>query len=240
MILVVDAGNSRIKWGLHDGDAWVAGGAVAAGDTAALGRAWRDIPRPKKAMVSNVAGEETRHSLHRALAPLCGDVSWASAQAERGGVKNGYRRPGQLGSDRWAALIGARSLEKGPCLVVCAGTAVTADALDADGCFLGGIIVPGLRLMQRALAENTAALEVQEGRFAPFPDNTADALHSGALQALGGAVERMLRQLEVQVGRAPRCLASGGDAPLLLPLLPPHTRHVENLVLEGLIRMARP
>jgi type III pantothenate kinase len=145
-----------------------------------------------------------------------------------------------LGSDRWSALIGARSLEKGPCLVVCAGTALTADALDADGRFLGGIIAPGLRLMQRALADNTAALQIQQGAFAPFPDNTADALHSGALQALVGAVERMLRQLEAQVGQTPRCLASGGDAPLLLPLLPPHTQHVENLVLEGLIRMARP
>lgn len=240
MILAVDAGNSRIKWGLHDGSAWLARGAVAIGEIDALSRIWAGIPRPEKAIVSNVAGEDIRNRLHQTLTPFVGELSWADARAEQHGVKNGYLDPTRLGSDRWAALVGARGLENGPCLVVCCGTALTADALDGDGHFLGGIIIPGLRLMRRALAENTAALELQEGAFAPFPDNTADAVCSGTLQALAGAAERMLRQLGERTGQAPRCLLSGGDAPLLLPLLPPSVRHVEDLVLEGLIRMARP
>lgn len=239
MILAVDAGNSRIKWGLRDGDTWTAVGAVPGGDTAALSRVWQDLPHPAKAVVSNVAGEETRARLSLALAPLCDEVLWASAQSAQCGVANGYRTPSQLGSDRWAALIGTRSLVQGPCLVACAGTAFTADALDADGRFLGGIIVPGLRLMQQALAQNTAALGAVDGVFAPFPDNTADAMRSGALLALAGAVEQMLSQLEAQTGKCPRCILSGGDAPALLPLLPPSAQQVENLVLEGLIRIAR-
>lgn len=240
MILAVDAGNSRIKWGLHDGSAWLARGAVPAGDATGLALAWKGIPRPEKAIVSNVAGKKTEDWLRQALAALCGEVSWARALAEQCGVRNGYRNPAQLGSDRWAALIGARGVETGPCLVACAGTALTADALTADGRFRGGIIAPGLGLMERALAGNAAALEPGEGRFAPFPDNTADAMRSGALQALAGAVERMLRQLEAETGSDVRCIVSGGDAPALLPLLPPSTRHVENLVLEGLLRIARP
>lgn len=239
MILAVDAGNSRIKWGLRDGDAWAAVGAVPTGDAAALSDVWMNLPHPTKAVVSNVGGEEIRTRLDQALAPLRGQVLWTHASNEQCGVKNGYRTPSQLGSDRWAALIGAHSLTEAPCVTVCAGTALTADALDSDGRFLGGIIVPGLRLMESALVENTAALGPSEGRFAPFPDNTADAMRSGALLALAGAVERMLTQLEKQTGRVPACIVSGGDARTLLPLLPPQTQHVENLVLEGLIRIAR-
>lgn len=239
MILAVDAGNSRIKWGLRNGDTWVEIGAVPGGDIPALSHVWKGLPRPAKAVVSNVAGEEIRAQLGQALFPLCDEVLWASAQSAQCGITNGYRTPSQLGSDRWASLIGARGIVQGPCLVACAGTAFTADALDGDGRFLGGIIAPGLGLMHRALAQNTAALGVVEGGFALFPDNTADAMRSGALLALAGAAERMLFQLEARTGNAPCCILSGGDAPALLPLLPPSTRQVENLVLEGLIRIAR-
>lgn len=239
MILAVDAGNTRIKWALRDGESWAAAGILAAGDAAALSDAWINLPRPMKAVVSNVAGDKVRTRLEQALTPLCDEIRWASAESVQCGVKNGYRTPTQLGSDRWAALVAARGLTLDPCVVICAGTALTVDALDAGGYFLGGVIVPGIRLMQQALVQNTAALGPAEGAFSLFPDNTADAIRSGALLAMAGTVERMRTQLEAHTKQAARCIVSGGDASVLMPLLSPPAQHVENLVLEGLIRIAR-
>ena len=81
------------------------------------------------------------------------------------------------------------------CIVVNAGTAVTIDALDGDGVFRGGLILPGIDLMLRALADNTAALRTPPGAFANYPTTTADALFSGAVQAACGAIEQMRRWL---------------------------------------------
>jgi type III pantothenate kinase len=149
-------------------------------------------------------------------------------------VKSGYAKPEQLGSDRWAALIGARHLCAGPCLVINAGTTMTIDALSGDGVFLGGCIVPGLALMQDALARNTAQLELAAGRFLYFPDNTADAIMSGAINALSGAVDRMLGYMQEAAGHEPLVVLSGGAADTLEPHLRGRVERIDNLVLVGL------
>lgn len=232
-VLAIDSGNTRIKWGVHDGESWVCQGVVQQGERAALHKAWRDLPAPGKIIVSNVAGDGARS--------LIGDLAsrwkvkpvWIRSQALQCGVKNGYAAPEQLGCDRWAALIGAWHLLDRGCVVVNAGTAMTVDALSDKGVFRGGIIVPGIVLMQQALTGNTAGLKPLPGRFTDFPDNTGDAIASGALQALAGAVERMAAQAQVK-----DCVLSGGAAPLLEPQLRLAVTRVEQLVLEGLVRMA--
>jgi type III pantothenate kinase len=152
-------------------------------------------------------------------------------------VRSSYADPGQLGVDRWAALIGARHLYAGPCVVVNAGTTMTVDALSADSIFLGGFIVSGFTMMREALARRTAQLELYDGAFSFFPDNTADAITSGALNALAGAVDRMCRYM-IDVGEdEPLIVLSGGNAALLEPRLQSAPRRVENLVLEGLVRI---
>jgi type III pantothenate kinase len=155
------------------------------------------------------------------------------------GVRNSYDDPAQLGCDRWAALIGARRLYAGPAVVVDAGTALTADALTGDGVFVGGIIVPGAELMRKALAEHTAALKPQPGKFSFFPDTTGDAIMSGAIDALAGAIERMARFLEEAGEPQPACVLSGGGAALIEPYLNLEVKVVDNLVLEGLLTIAR-
>lgn len=238
MILAVDAGNSRIKWGLHDGHCWRSKGWVATADAARLREAWRGIAEPERIVASNVAGSQVGSLVENACKAWPAGIEWVAAVESQCGVKNGYENPAQLGSDRWAALIGAGAVAPGGCVVVNAGTAVTVDALSAQGVFLGGMIVPGVAAMKRALAGSTAAVEVGHGGFKVFPGNTADAVHSGALSALAGAIERMTAALARAQGREPVCLLSGGDAELLLPLLPGKTMMVDNLVLEGLIRIA--
>ena len=171
------------------------------------------------------------------MASLGLPLLWAKSRSAKHGVSNHYDNPEQLGDDRWSALVGARALHAGPCLVVCAGTATTIDVLDAEGHFQGGLILPGVALMGRALAANTAQLPLAEGRFAGLPRNTMDAIASGCLHAQAGAVERMYEQVAALPGAV--CLVSGGAAGQFYELLRVPKHRVDNLVLEGLARIGQ-
>jgi type III pantothenate kinase len=234
MILAVDCGNSRLKWGLHDRGTWLKAGAVSLPGLVSLGRAWRRIPTPDKVVIANVAGPTSRARLERLLPPGARRPAWVRAKPQQCGVTNGYGKPGQLGADRWAALIGAWAIMRGPCLVVATGTATTADALRGDGTFTGGVILPGLDLMKRALAHDTAGLPLAKGRFSGSPANTADAIETGCLLAQAGAIERAFAALEPGA----RCVLTGGAAARIAPHLSIPVHLVDNLVLEGLVRIA--
>jgi len=230
MILCLDAGNTRLKYGLHDGSGWRRQGALnhdALGDLAA------DLPaRPTRIVACNVAGDAVRQRIAAFAASLDLPLAWLTSTAAACGVSNAYDTPQQLGADRWAALIGARALHAGACVVVMAGTATTIDTLDDTGRFRGGLILPGLSLMRAALAGGTADLPHASGHFRPLPTNTDDAIVSGAIHATLGAIQRMRATL----GDEAPCLLSGGAAAELVPQLNAPHRLIDNLVLEGLLR----
>lgn len=234
MILCIDSGNSRIKWGLHDGAEWCRAGVVDQGGAAQLAALVRELPRPQRVMLANVAGAAALAGLRQALAPWADALHEVRASGAAGGVVNLYENPARLGVDRWCALIGARSLGAGPCVVVMAGTATTIDSLDGDGRFLGGLILPGLELMRRALARDTAALPLAAGHYAAYPRCTDDAITSGCLEAQAGAIARAVARL----GSEAVCLLSGGAAALIGEHLGIAHRRVDNLVLAGLLRLA--
>ncbi|MBU1690867.1 MAG: type III pantothenate kinase [Gammaproteobacteria bacterium] len=238
MILAVDAGNTRIKWGMHDGNSWLSQGWIETSDVAGLADAWRGLIAPERIVASNVAGPHVAMQIEEACKGWSAKMQWVVAVENQCGVSNGYEIPAQLGSDRWAALIAARHIAPEGCVVVNAGTAMTVDGLTADGVFMGGLIVPGVATMLRALSESAAAIEEGGGHYKDIPKNTPDAVYSGALSAMVGAVWHMNALLAGEIRRAPTCLLSGGDAQLLLPLLSGKTRMVDNLVLDGLIRIA--
>jgi type III pantothenate kinase len=234
-ILAINAGNSRIKWGLHEDAQWLKRGAVETVEAVELGKALAQPLAPDRIVVANVAGEAVAACIAAALGRFDAAPHWLVSRAEQCGVRSSYARPDQLGADRWAALIGARARYDGPCVVVNAGTTMTVDALSAEGLFLGGFIVPGYALMCQSLSNSTALLKRQDGSLSYFPDNTGDARVSGAVNALAGAVERMLRYMtEIGEGDA-AILLSGGDAATIGPLLNGRVQVVDNLVLEGLI-----
>ena len=237
MILAIDCGNTRLKWGVHDGTGWCSLGLLEYADLPGLADLIRAQPRIDRAVVANVAGDQVGDAVLSALTLLGTPHIWAKSQPAQYGVRNLYNNPEQLGVDRWAALIGARALHEGACLVVCAGTATTVDVLDAEGNFQGGLILPSVALMCRALAGNTAQLPLADGKFAGLPCNTADAIISGCLQAQAGATERMFAQVAAYPQAT--CLVSGGAAAQLVDLLRIPKRHVDNLVLEGLVRIGR-
>src|SRR5262245_56841208 len=139
-VLAIDAGNTRIKWGLRDGDAWQSRGAVPTPEAGSLGREWPDAVKGARAIASNVAGPGARAAIEAACAARGLAVSFITSEKSRLGVTNGYRDPAQLGTDRWAALVAVHHAMRGNKVVVNAGTALTIDALAADGRFLGGLI----------------------------------------------------------------------------------------------------
>jgi len=243
-VLVLDVGNSRTKWGLHSVRGWLSLGVTPNNEISTLAlREWQNLPRPVRIVGVNVAGEPARMRIEAQLARWRVPPMWLTATATAGGVVNSYVQPGQLGADRWAALVAARKralameLFPPPVVVVNAGTAVTVDALDADGLFRGGVILPGLRLMLRALAEHTAGLKAPPGSYRDFPTNTGDALYSGAVQAITGAIGEMRARLAGSAGEV-RCLLSGGAANDIAPHLGGSVEVVENLVLEGVLALA--
>ena len=238
VILAVDAGNSRVKWALHDGHAFAKEAWVALANVRELGEAWKPLPQPSRIVVANVAGDGVRDDLRQAFGMWNAEVIWVTGRHSQCGVTSLYDVPAQLGPDRWAALIGARHLEKNACLVVNSGTAMTVDALSANGEFLGGLIVPGFELMHQTLARSTALLSPEQGSYAAFPRNSSDAVTSGAIQALCGAVERMKIEMAASGKGETAFMVTGGACSVLAEHLRMRARYVERLLLEGLIRIA--
>jgi type III pantothenate kinase len=241
MILAIDAGNSRVKWGWHDGSHWTSIATVSLIEFAASSDHVNPFSvtheAPERIVISNVAGDGAHQLLINWMSIFDAEPLWVHAQAEGHGVRNGYERPEILGPDRWAALIAARALHHGASLVVNAGTATTVDMLSADGVFLGGVILPGVELMRFVLHEHTGRLPIQEGKYRERPGNTVDAIETGCRHAQAGAVERMYRVFR-EVAAAPLCIVAGGAGRSLVDQLSMPRRYVENLVLDGLARIA--
>jgi type III pantothenate kinase len=239
VVLAIDAGNTRVKWGVHDGRSWRASGAVATSAVSDLERSIRGALPADVAIACNVAGDAVEGALERACAAAGLEVTFIRSPRAELGVVNGYREAQQLGPDRWAALVAAHALERGHKLVVNAGTALTVDALTAEGKFLGGLIVPGPELMRRSLDRGTAGLRLTEGKVAEFPQGTADAIASGAIQACAGAIDRLAAAMASHGTPPDRIILSGGAAAGIAPWLRLPTVQHDLLVLEGLARIAR-
>ena len=243
--LALDIGNTRLKWALYPrpqpASEPLAEGAVfletiddlAEGD-------WKGLAPPTQMLGCIVAGEAVRLRVEQQLELWDLAPRWVVPGAQQAGVTNGYDHPSRLGADRWVALIGARwhVLARGaprPVLVVMVGTAVTVDALDTEGRFLGGLILPGFGLMLKALEMGTAGLKVPTGEVVEFPTNTSDALMSGGAYAIAGAVRRQYRRLQARCGVDPLLLMGGGAAVKLAPITDLPLQTVDTLIFDGLL-----
>ena len=237
MKLLIDAGNTRIKWALTESGSWERHGALATEHAHDLPGLLPATAAIQEIWASNVAGERVAHQIRLTARPhpAC-RLQFVTARAIQCGVRNGYAHADQLGSDRWCALIAAWEKLHDECLVVNSGTATTIDALSARGEFRGGLILPGIALMRRSLADATEQLEQGDGGYSAFPDNTADAILSGAIQASCGAIA--LQRSLLHDPAAPVIL-SGGSAALLHDHLEPPVHVVDDLVLQGLLLISR-
>lgn len=246
--LALDVGNTRLKWALYERPqlhaAPLAQGAEFLENIETLAEgAWADLPSPDHMLGCIVAGDAVKRRVQEQMELWDVAPSWVVAAAAEAGLVNGYDHPARLGADRWVAMIGARHrmLAQGPArplVVVMVGTAVTVEAIDVQGKFLGGFILPGHGIMLRALESGTAGLHVPTGDVRPFPTNTSDALTSGGTYAIAGACERMVQHLREHSGEEPLCIMTGGAGWKMAPSMQGHFELVESLIFDGLLTMA--
>jgi type III pantothenate kinase len=229
-VLLIDVGNSRCKWACIENGVQTQHGVTGNTEWLALQQSFAALPLPSRIIASNVGGEAMAQRLRALCDHWAVPIEFVVASGEQCGVRNSYEQPERLGSDRWAALIAAWRRMQRACLVVNCGTATTVDALSASGEFLGGLILPGVTLMQQSLLHNAAQLKDVEGRLQDFPRNTADAIHSGVLRATLGAIQHQYALL----GEGGGCVLSGGAAQQIQAYLGMPVERVDNLVLEGL------
>jgi type III pantothenate kinase len=248
--LAVDVGNTRLKWALFESPR--PGAAIQAQGVEFLENidkmadgAWSKLPRPERMLGCAVAADTVRRRVEEQMEELW-DVPahWVVASAAEAGLTNGYDHPTRLGADRWVAMIGAwhRMLAQGPArplVVVMVGTAVTVEAVDPRGRFLGGFILPGHGIMLRALESGTAGLYVPTGEVREFPTNTSDALTSGGTYAIAGAVERMVQHLRRRCAAEPACFMTGGAGWKMAPHMSVQFELVESLIFDGLLQIAK-
>ncbi|MBI3344966.1 MAG: type III pantothenate kinase [Gammaproteobacteria bacterium] len=241
-ILLLDIGNSRIKWGfLREGVIRGTGGA-AHGECPPddLIAVWGE--RPARLVVSNVRGEEFAATLTACTLNVWNLLpEFITPSRHDFGVTNTYRDAEKLGADRWAALIAAHHLHHGAACIVDCGTAITIDTLSAEGKHLGGLILPGLTTMRKALSNQTATLpmtlEQQVSELTPLAQDTGQAILQGTLYAAVAAIERARADLSSRFA-IQSWLITGGDAGQLMPLLSVTFKHEPDLVLQGLAIIA--
>ena len=242
--LLMDVGNTRLKWGVLDDGAIRRTGHISQqrirddGIVALTSK----LPRRVDAVfASNVAGTSFATRLSGVVGMHCGcDVQFAHTERSACGITNSYRQPRRLGVDRWLAMIGAFREAEAACLVVDAGTAVTIDAIDDTGQHLGGQILPGVTLMADALAAGTSDIPSSRGSTRTvslgldmFANTTAGAVAHGALNAVAGAIERAARAMRSNTVE-PALFLTGGDASRILKTLGNEPLHRPHLVLQGL------
>lgn len=257
MLLTIDAGNTRTKWAIFSQDGEISHtGACANNQLSVIELSLKSLAF-ERVIISNVAGTEHAEKLAKLLAQHDLPINWVKSSQQCCNVINHYLDAETLGTDRWAALIAGWHLQQAPCIVVNAGTAVTIDALAIHGTnnqcgeFLGGMIVPGISLMLSSLGQSTAQLPNlaaaqhihSSSAVEFFAKTTRQAITSGTLHAITGAIAQMAKTLETKSGQIPYIILSGGDAPViqsgLTNTISNPTLMIDHLVLKGLYLMDR-
>ena len=243
MILLLDLGNTRIKFALLDGTEFTHRGAFGwdADIAHELAVLWAEWPKPDRIVGASVVDAARESAVGVAACKAFGCApAWVRTPARACGVTNAYPAPDRLGVDRFLAMVDARAAGRAPCVLASVGTALTLDALDGEGRHLGGWIAPGPLLMQQSVLCATVQVRLgQPGAVRDLADNTADGLASGCWQACAALVDRFVERSAPLLGGRPTVTLGGGDADVLMPLLNHDVLLVPDAVLRGLAVWAK-
>jgi type III pantothenate kinase len=244
MKLLLDVGNTSVKWGvcnagaIEQSDCFMHRG----NDVRVLAdQSWSELRTPSAVYIANVGGEQLQQQLSGWMG-ACWDIApvFLTATAAACGVSNAYKIPGNLGVDRWAALLAAHHDTPGASCVIGCGTAITLDLLDATGQHQGGMILPGAGMLQQTLLKNTA-INSESRLFEDaslFSAGTDDAVNSGSLYMATATIDRVVADMTAELGARLQLLITGGDAARIQKLLACSARHDPELVLKGLAILA--
>ena len=239
--LLLDGGNSQLKWAWVENGTFSEVGRAPYRDLTQLGEEWLQFADDDVKIVGcSVCGSVKKAMVEEQLTR---PVEWLSSMPQALGIRNHYRRPEEHGSDRWFNALGSRRFTQNACVVVSCGTAVTTDALTEDNHYLGGTIMPGFHLMKEAMALKTANLNRPIGKVYPFPTTTPNAIASGMMDAVCGALMMMHGRLKDKTGggKPVDIIITGGGAARVVQALPESFVHdnqvkiVDNLVIHGLL-----
>lgn len=239
--LLLDGGNSQLKWAWVENGTFSEVGRAPYRDLTQLGEEWLQFADDDVKIVGcAVCGSVKKAMVEEQLTH---PVEWLSSMPQALGIRNHYRRPEEHGSDRWFNALGSRRFTQNACVVVSCGTAVTTDALTEDNHYLGGTIMPGFHLMKEAMALKTANLNRPIGKVYPFPTTTPNAIASGMMDAVCGALMMMHGRLKDKTGggKPVDIIITGGGAARVVQALPESFVHdnqvkiVDNLVIHGLL-----
>ena len=239
--LLLDGGNSQLKWAWVENGTFSEVGHAPYRDLTQLGEEWLQFADEDVKIVGcAVCGSVKKAMVEEQLTR---PVEWLSSMPQALGIRNHYRRPEEHGSDRWFNALGSRRFTQNACVVVSCGTAVTTDALTEDNHYLGGTIMPGFHLMKEAMALKTANLNRPIGKVYPFPTTTPNAIASGMMDAVCGALMMMHGRLKDKTGEGKPVdiIITGGGAARVVQALPESFVHdnqvkiVDNLVIHGLL-----
>jgi type III pantothenate kinase len=247
-MMLLDVGNSTVKWATENDGVLKAGGRFYyrdAGFSRSAERVWQDLAAPEFLAVASVAGNDVEGEISAWTGAVWGMAPcYIRASKHAAGVTNGYVEAGALGADRWAAIVAARHATEKPVCVIDCGTAITVDVVDADGKHQGGLIAPGLDMMRRSLVQETAAIgprAAEAGGDTPPPlcRNTTDGVNSGVMRMAGALIDRLIEDACGSYGPNLDAVITGGDAARVLRVLRRLPRHDRDLVLKGIAILAR-
>ncbi|AFJ01791.1 Pantothenate kinase type III, CoaX-like protein [Methylophaga frappieri] len=244
MKLLVDIGNSRIKWATLDGKKMSATQDFErkSGIKAQLTKHWKSLEHIESIWVANVAGEKMASQLSEwANKKWQRQPVFITTEARRFGVKNAYDNPEQLGVDRWLSLVAMRQRNKQTTCIIDCGTAITVDLLSTDGQHQGGLILPGLTLIRQTLIQGTDAIteKTEDVAFSLLATNTFSAIQAGSLYSISATLHSLIEDLQQNFKQNLRIVLTGGDAATLQKYLPAKVELNPDLVLKGLRRYAQ-
>ena len=240
MNLLVDIGNQYVKWSFGDDN-----GSFELSPPSSIGLDFKNQLRPLGDVTGiyfvNVAGREVSEKFQDWAWSVCHiDPVEIVPRSNQCGVSNGYRQIHQLGADRWAAAIGAWHTTRTATIIVDCGTAITVDALSESAEFIGGSIMPGIRLSKESLYRRAPGINELSFRMpANIPARTTvEAVSTGVIFSLVGGIEILIDEYRAIIGESSRLLITGGDAPFIQQHSSKKFEYVPNLVLEGLSKIA--
>jgi type III pantothenate kinase len=251
MILAIDIGNSNIVFGGVEGDEILFEARIRTESTKTSDEYCVDLKiilDVYKVSADSIEGSiissvvpQVLNSVKTALLKLTGKTPLVVGPGLKTGLKIMIDNPAQLGSDRVADAVAAVSEYPCPLITIDMGTATTISVIDKNQNFIGGVIMPGLRISAESLSSRTSQLP-QISLDPPkkaIGRNTIDCMRSGIVLGCAATIDGIVEKIEQELGYSCTVVSTGGHANIVIPYCKRQIIVDEKLLLKGLMILYR-